>query len=120
MSDSQLSEPRIVCAANRLTYTNRCGIIEQTVIPSARHMDKLMHVIRRQLLTYLQDGRFNEGTPGEGSGMPDNRISEEQGFIDQHGHFYTREEAWIIAVRNNQITRRGGWPEGRLYSENLY
>lgn len=44
----------------------------------------------------------------------------EQGFIDQHGNFYSREEAWKIAQANGQIIRRVGGDEGRLFSENLY
>ena len=51
--------------------------------------------------------------------------SEEQGFVDQFGNFYSREEAWIIAVTNGQIIRRVGGDmsldgEGKLFSENLY
>lgn len=45
--------------------------------------------------------------------------SAEQGFIDQRGNFLTREEAWIIAVNNNQIIRHLS-SSGVLYSENLY
>lgn len=44
----------------------------------------------------------------------------EQGFVDQYGTFLTREEAWAIANKNNQVTRRVGGDEGRLFSENLY
>ena len=49
----------------------------------------------------------------------DNRFAE-QGFVDQFGTFLTREEAWKVAVAANQIIRRVGGDEGRLYSENLY
>lgn len=45
---------------------------------------------------------------------------EEQGFIDQHGEFLTREEAYDVAKAAGQIIRRCGGDEGRLYSENLY
>lgn len=44
----------------------------------------------------------------------------EQGFIDQFHQFLTREEAWLVAVRQNQIFRRCGGDEGKLFSENLY
>jgi hypothetical protein len=44
----------------------------------------------------------------------------EQGFIDQHGVFMTREEAWIVAEAACQIIRRVGGDGARLYSENLY
>ena len=46
-----------------------------------------------------------------------------QGFIDQHGAFLTREEAWKIAEANGQIKKRVGGDTingGRLFSENLY
>jgi hypothetical protein len=46
--------------------------------------------------------------------------NSEQGFIDTWGNFLTREEAWVNATFNNQIIRRCGGDEGRLYSENLY
>ena len=92
----KLSPPRIVCAANRYYVFGR-----PLVIPSARHLDMRM----RELVMSL-------GL----TGSPD----EEQGFIDQHGRFYTREEAWPIAFANGQVVRRVGGDEGRLYSENLY
>ncbi len=46
-----------------------------------------------------------------------------QGFIDQFGDFYTRQEAWKIAEANGQIYRRCDGDDadgGTLYSENLY
>lgn len=43
----------------------------------------------------------------------------EEGFLDQFGNFLTREEAWVIALRNGQIKREVTVP-GELYSENLY
>jgi|SRR5690606_4933875 len=44
----------------------------------------------------------------------------EQGFVDQFHKFLTREEAWDIALRQNQIARRCGGDDGKLFSENLY
>ena len=44
----------------------------------------------------------------------------EQGFIDQHGVFLTREEAWVIASAANQVIFRCGGDGEKLYSENLY
>ena len=43
-----------------------------------------------------------------------------QGFIDQHGNFLDREEAYVVALRNGQIIKRCGGDEGKLFSENLY
>jgi len=47
-------------------------------------------------------------------------LTGEQGFIDQHGVFLTREEAYTIAKEAGQIIRRCGGDEGTLFSENLY
>ena len=52
--------------------------------------------------------------PHRGEGRP------EQGFIDQHGRFYDRAEAFTVAMENGQIVRRCGGDEGCLFSENLY
>lgn len=49
--------------------------------------------------------------------------TSEQGFVDQHGQFYTREEAFRIAFANGQIINHCGGDitnGGTLYSENLY
>lgn len=41
-------------------------------------------------------------------------------FIDQRGNFLTREEAWIVAEKANQIIRRE-WVQMVLsFCENLY
>lgn len=44
----------------------------------------------------------------------------DQGFVDQHGVFLTREEAWTVAFDAGQIIRRVGGDGKRLFSENLY
>lgn len=87
-----LSKPRIVCAANKLAS----GLI----VCGARHHDKVMNA---------QIKAANETF-----------VNEIQGFIDQHGVFYTRQEAWVIAEKNDQIIRRCGGDDGKLFSENLY
>lgn len=43
-----------------------------------------------------------------------------QGFITDTGRFVDRYEAWDIAVANDQIYRRCGGDNGRLFSENLW
>jgi hypothetical protein len=48
------------------------------------------------------------------------RSVAEQGFVDQHGVFLTREEAMEIARAAGQIVRRCGGDSIRLFSENLY
>jgi hypothetical protein len=84
--------PRIVCAA--------CMFPSGRIIPSIRHFDDFMFDALRG--TY----------PKEGQAV--------QGFVDQFGKFYTREEAWNLAKKNRQILRRVGGDGKRLYSENLY
>lgn len=57
----------------------------------------------------------------------------EMGFVDQHGDFFNRVEAWKIADKAGQIRRPTGYEqhynnvrkpnvgdEGLLFSENLY
>lgn len=84
----------IVCAANL------CG---EAVIPGVRHHDVLMNYnIRRMDLS---------GNPWV------------QGFLDRHGRFHSRTEAWKIAEAAGQIKYRCGGDTkdgGTLYSENLY
>lgn len=82
---------RIVCAANRNRQDGR-------IICGARHWDKIM---------WAQ-------VPEQGWNNWD------QGFIDQFGDYLSREEAWIVAVEQNQIVKRVGGDEGQLFSENLY
>lgn len=92
---------RIICAANKLLFAD--GNI--VIVAGARHWDKIMHNM---------------------VGMVNQDFMElEQGFIDQYGNYYNREEAWIIAETNGQIVRRVGGDTtlagaGRLFSENLY
>ena len=117
--NEHLSKPRIVCAANRITYVDRTGNTVQVVIAGARHCDGVMNPIRKLLLPEIHNREF--GVVAEGDGLPSNFISEEQGFIDQHGTFYTREQAFVVATENKQIVRSGSWNNShRLYSENLY
>ena len=46
----------------------------------------------------------------------------EEGFIDQRGRFYTREEAWDLVMSNGQPTANldKTGKSGVLYSEHLY
>ncbi len=46
-------------------------------------------------------------------------LVREQGFIDTHGNFLSRETAWLNAQDNNQIRKQVSTP-ATLYSENLY
>jgi hypothetical protein len=89
-----LSEPRIVCAAIK----NLDGLI----IPSPRHFDMICHALIKHL-----------GIAGKHSDW-------EQGFIDQHGTFYSRKAAFRVASTNSQIIRPSPYETNDLYSENLY
>ncbi|MDN4573718.1 hypothetical protein DBB29_09035 [Pandoraea cepalis] len=85
---------RIVCAANRKRFTDE-------IVLGIRHWDAFM---RREV-------RETEGDPVD------------QGFIDQHGNFLSRTEAWKVAEATGQIIRRCGGDKadgGTIYSENLY
>ncbi len=91
-----LSKPRIVCAANLYD--------DGTLIVGARHFDSTMRRIIESINPDWHHWRS---------------IGHEQGFIDQHGKFYSREDAWEIAFDNGQIIRDCGC-DGTLFSENLY
>lgn len=103
--DYTTTPQRIVCAANQ----NKDG----AVVLSIRHFDETMHTaidLRQQI------------NPDE------NWDGCEQGFVDQFNNFISREDAWIIASKANQIYRLVGGqtsddvgkPGIKLYSENLY
>ena len=91
---------RIVCAANQ--YSCLLDETKTLIVIGARHWDSIM----RDHFRLISD-RVD-------------RKSEIQGFIDQFGKFYTRQEAFVIAEENNQIIRRVGGDNGKLFSENLY
>lgn len=101
------SKPRIVCAANRMTYRDQSGETKTIIVAGARHHDGIMNPVIKQLLQQDSDRLI---------------VHQEQGFIDQHGKFYSRLQAWLIAEENGQIRRRVGGDGflGGLYSENLY
>ena len=88
----------IVCAANRYG---------DLIVPSARHHDALMNKLIARL--------------GGSHKLLDEDGHTEQGFIDQYGKWWNREDAFIIAERNGQDVdlTRNSVPD-RLYSEGLY
>lgn len=85
---------RIVCAAIKDRFTG-------AVIIGVRHWDKWMHE-QAKAKWFCGDDPYD------------------QGFIDQHGVFLTRQEAWEVAMSAGQIIKRVPGDEGCLYSENLY
>lgn len=54
----------------------------------------------------------------------ENRLDEDQGFVDQHGVWMSREEAYRVAEAAGQIMRPEACGMGldgpKLYSEGLY
>jgi hypothetical protein len=94
MSDSKYI-PRVVCSAIR----HESG----DLILGPRHFDATMH---KQLASYYLTTVSWKAA--------------EQGFIDQHGVFLTREDGYAIASRNGQIVRSIGYETNKLYSEHLY
>lgn len=86
----------IVCAANKF----KDGVI----IIGVRHWDKFMHQ-QADALEY-RDGK--------------KPLEHEQGFIDQYGTFYTRDEALELVKKNGQQLKRPYDEYETLYSENLY
>ena len=101
---------RIVCAAMRAPGA--------PMIISPRHWDSVAHSAYNGFKAlYDYEKQRVETAP-----FPDGH-EYEQGFIDRHGEFKTRQEAWHIALAAGQIIRKCGGNEskgGTLYSENLY
>lgn len=90
-----LSPSRIVCAA--------CKLPNGLIVTSARHWDMVMHRVCEALQVSRAD-----------------KAAAIQGFIDQHGKFFTREDAFHIANGNDQIREHPSNIPGVLFSEDLY
>jgi hypothetical protein len=105
---TELSKPRIVCAANRNNHSGDIAI-------GVRHFCPIMHQNIYNFCGAIDIDPLN---------MKDEYAfgwrTSEQGFIDQHGTFYTRKEAWKIADENGQIFRYRDWQTGSLHSKHLY
>ena len=90
----------IVCAA--LRYPG--GLL----VVGPRHFDKTMQAQLHRL-------RHSDAITSD--------MQPEQGFIDQHGVYINRRNAWIEAEKCEQIRKRVGGDTingGTLFSENLY
>lgn len=86
---------RVVCAAIRSS--------KGAIICGARHYDRVMRA-----LAFPNGKREGEW------------IEVQQGFIDQHCEFLSREEAWAIAKSAGQIKDLNIYSAGTLYSEDIY
>ena len=85
------TQPWIVCAANKYG---------DLIIAGARHHDSIM----RSITAKIGGGDWKKGFDIlMGDNWKENGSCEEQGFIDQFGRFYTREDACRLAVQNGQM-----------------
>ena len=105
--------PRIVCAAMKNGHGD--------IICSPRHYDGLCHQqLRRSTPWFFRSWLFRFFH------IRSKRwASCEQGFVDQFGKFYNRNEAWVVAREQNQIIKLCGnqhslKEDNELFSENLY
>lgn len=85
---------KIICAANKLPN----GVM----LVGARHWDTIMRAQFRAM---------------GGTNAPHSEI--QQGFIDQRGNFYTRNQALKLCIKNGQI-EKGKFSDTELFSEDLY
>lgn len=88
---------RIVCAAIRAE--------DDDVLIGIRHYSADMH---KQIYRRVDGEKFTH------------RHGDDQGFVDQHGVYLTREEAYKVALAANQIVRPQACTNNELYSEGLY
>lgn len=88
---------RVVCAAIRAA--------DGTLLLGVRHYSADMHA---QLNFRVDREKFLH------------RQGADQGFVDQHGVYMTRRQAWNVAEAACQVRRAGHDGEGVLYSEDLY
>lgn len=95
------AQRRIVCAAIRSA--------DGGVLIGVRHYSRDMH---QQIHLRTDGSKFLH------------RHDEDQGFIDQHGVFLSREDAYSVALAAAQIIHPEACGEGldgpKLYSEGLY
>ena len=95
----QVEQPvrRVVCAALRAA--------DGTLLLGVRHYSADMHA---QLERRDDRKRFCDLS------------GDNQGFVDQHGVYMTRREAYDVAMLAGQIVNHSACERGRLYSEGLY
>ncbi len=101
---------------NNISNPSESGIMQRVVCAAVQYSNGITLVAPRHFDAVMRDQYhrfFTQGTaPREQDGV--------QGFLDQHGEFLTREEAWLIAEKSGQIIRRVGGDGKKLFSENLY
>lgn len=88
-----IREKRVVCAA--------CRFEDGHIILGIRH--------------WSPDMRLSAALQGR-----EIAVKHDQGFVDQYGQWLTRQEAYQIAVKNDQYKPYPPSTPGTLYSEDLY
>lgn len=88
---------RVVCAAIRAA--------DGSVLLGIRHYSEDMH---RQIEARMDGAKFTH------------RHDEDQGFVDQHGVYMTRREAYDVSCKAGQIINFLACEHDQLYSEGLY
>lgn len=100
--------PKIVCAAN--VFFDERFIDGRIIIPGARHYDKTMHAIEHNIKQFIDWNPYGV-----------NSKRNIQGFIDQFGNFYTREQAYQLCKHTGQqILNDRNHSDSKLFSEGLY
>lgn len=101
MTKEETAQRRVVCAAIRAA--------DGSVLLGLRHYSRDMHA---QIAARRDGVKFRH------------RLDGDQGFVDQHGVFMSREEAYLVAEAAGQVWRPEECGEGldgkKLYSEGLY
>lgn len=96
-----MKERRVVCAAIRAA--------DGDLLLGVRHYS---YDMRNQIQARIDGGKFQR------------RHDEDQGFVDQHGTWLSREEAYQVALSAGQLRYPDACGKGlggpKLYSEGLY
>ena len=109
-----MANTKIICAAckckiKEMDYNgaySAAPVFIDVIFCGARHWDSIMDSQRQ---AYKDKNIYHF-------------LSEEQGFIDQSGKFYTRKEAMDFCIANGQpLIHNPKYPKHKeLYSEDLY
>nr|AAK64582.1 hypothetical protein [Vibrio cholerae MO10]AAL59743.1 unknown [Vibrio cholerae] len=118
------SKPYIVSSAMRLNGPFYFGkhYLPYYVIPSARHWDIMSHHSSAMFKAALVAGKVRT-TNRKFINLRMAFACAEQGFVDQHGRFYSRKRAMRVMKLTGQWEMRRGYLDDygeAAYSEHLY
>lgn len=103
------NQQQIVCAAIKHKKHIICGV---------RHYDRLMLATIQKI---CENSCYGLGDPVNLMTLERHKwYKAEQGFVDQFGQFLTRNEAFEVAKKADQIIQIFGGDKEILFSENLY